>query len=257
MKKFIRRIGAVAPSNWLRCLILRVGGIKIGRSTYIGWGTKISGEVSIGSFVRIEQQCVIGSSVKIGDYTKIGRNAYIGPDVELGQKVIISSNTGIANSTIGDCSFIESGVQFTGFQKGKITIGEHSYIGIHNVLDWSGGIEIGNYVHIAGPSVGIWTHSSVYQALSGDKIDDHHRKQVAPVKIEDYVYIGGSSTVYPGVKINHHSVVLPNTAVNKDVGEYTMVGGSPMSVRRKIEIREDEIKFQSSNIHMVRKSGNT
>lgn len=243
--KLIRRIGSIFPCNWLRCIILKIGGVKIGNGTCIGYGTRIGDKVVIGKFVRIEHQCVIGGNVKIGDYTKIGRNAYIGPDVEVGQKVIISSNTGIANSTIGDCSFIEFGVQFTGFQKGKISIGEHSYIGIYNILDWSGGIEIGNYVHIAGPSVGMWTHTSVYQALSGDKIDEHRHKQVAPIKIEDYVYVGGNATIYPGVKIRHHSVVLPNTVVNKDVEEYTMVGGTPQSVKRKIT--EDEIKFIESS----------
>ncbi|MBI4722342.1 MAG: hypothetical protein HY769_04980 [Candidatus Stahlbacteria bacterium] len=168
LTKLIRRIGSIAPSNWLRCQILRVGGVRIGKATYIAWGTKISHTVVIGNSVKINEHCVIGSNVSIGDGTKIGREAQLGEDVKIGQKVIISSNTYIANTTIGDGSFIEYGVIFTGFQKGKITIGKHCYIGIYGVLDWSAGIEIGNYVHIAWPSVGIWTHSSVFQALAGD-----------------------------------------------------------------------------------------
>ncbi len=243
LNKLIRRIGSIAPSNWLRCQILRADRVRIGKGTYIGWGTRIGHNVVVGNFVRMNEHCVIGSKVSIGDGTKIGKGAQVGMDVKIGKKVIISSNTNIANSTIGDGSFIESGVIFTGFQKGKITIGNHSYIGMYGVLDWSGGIEIGNYVHIAGPSVGIWTHTSAFQSLAGDEIQNQSRKKVAPVKIEDYVYIGGNSTIYPGVKICHHSIVLPNTAVNKDVAEYTMVGGSPASVKRKIQITGTEIKF--------------
>ena len=225
--KIVRRIGSVMPTNALRCFALRMGGVRIGKASYIARGTKIGNDVRVGNFVKINENCVIGNNVSIGDETKIGRGAQVGIDVKIGKKVILSSNTNIANSSIGDGSFIEYGVIFTGFKKGKINIGNHCYIGIYGVLDWSGGIEIGNYVHIAGPSVGIWTHSSASQALAGDEILNQSRKKVAPVKIEDYVYIGGNSTIYPGVKIDHHSIVLPNTAVNKKVDEYTMVGGTP------------------------------
>ncbi|NBC08454.1 MAG: hypothetical protein GVY26_14765, partial [Bacteroidetes bacterium] len=52
-------------------------------------------------------------------------------------------------------------------------------------------------------------------------------RPVAPVVIEDNVYIGGNCTIYPGVKIGHHSVIAPNSAVTKDVVPYSMVGGVP------------------------------
>lgn len=241
--KIIRRVWSFAVPNWKRCLMLRLGGVKIGKGTYIAWGSRIGDKVIIGKSVRINKDCIIGNNVEIGDYTQIGKGTSVGPNVLIGKNVRIGRNTHIANSIIGDHSFIESGVFFTGFQEGKIKIGKNSYIGIYSVLDWSGDIEIGNCVHIAGPSVGIWTHTSVFQALSGDKLSDNRKKQVTRVKIEDYVYIGGNSTIYPGVKIKSHSVVLPNTAVNKDVDAYLMVGGSPASPKRKIEITDEKIKF--------------
>lgn len=241
--KIIRRVWSFAIPNWKRCIGLRLGGAKIGKGTYIAWGTRIGAQVIIGKSVIIDKGCTIGNNVEIGDYTEIGKGTSVGPNVVLGKNVRVGRNTNIANCLIGNYSFIESGVFFTGFKKGKIKVGEHSYIGLYSVLDWSGGIEIGNYVHIAGPSVGVWTHTSVHQSLSGNKLSDHSKKQVAKVKIEDCIYIGGNSTIYPGVTIKNHSVVLPNTAVNKDVPEYLIVGGCPALPKRKIEITDKEIKF--------------
>jgi UDP-3-O-[3-hydroxymyristoyl] glucosamine N-acyltransferase len=241
--KLIRKLGSVTPGNWLRRQILRAGSARIGKGTIIPRGTRIGHDVVIGKSVRVGRHCMIYGGVRIGDHSSIGDSAHVGPNVEMGERVTIGSDTLTANLLIGNDSFIESGVRFTGFQDGRIKIGKHSYVGTYGVLDWSGGIEIGDYVHIAGPSVGIWTHTSVFQALSGDELDNHRRKKVAAVKIEDHVYVGGNSTIYPGVEIGNHSVVLPNTAVNKDVKEHTMVGGSPMSVKRVIKTANEKIEF--------------
>jgi acetyltransferase-like isoleucine patch superfamily enzyme len=241
--KFVRRLGSIVPSNWLRRQVLRAGGVRIGEGTVIPRGIRIGHDVAIGRSVRVSEHCVIYGGVRIGDHSNIGEAARIGPNVKTGEKVTIGSNTFVANLLIGNNSFIESGVRFTGFQDGRIKIGKQSYIGTYGVLDWSGGIEIGDYVHIAGPSVGVWTHTSVFQALSGDELSNHKHKKVAAIKIEDYVYVGGNSTIYPGVKIGNHSVVLPNTAVNKDVEEHTMVGGSPAAVKRRIKTTNGEIEF--------------
>ena len=93
-------------------------------------------------------------------------------------------------------------------------------------------------MHIAGPSTAIWTHSSVFQVLRGHELKDKRLRTTAPVLIESNVYIGSNCTVYPGVTIGHHSVILPNTAVNQDVPSGVMVGGVPMRVIRKVTGRE-------------------
>jgi acetyltransferase-like isoleucine patch superfamily enzyme len=140
----------------------------------------------------------------------------------------------ISNAVIGDGTFVERGVVMTGFKSGRISIGRHSYVGIGAVLDWSGGLEIGSHVHIAGPSVGVWTHSSVFQALKGKELNDRTETSAAPVKIGDNVWIGGNSTVYPGTVIGPLAVVLPNSAVNKDVSTGTVVGGTPATFKRRL-----------------------
>lgn len=185
----------------------------------------------------IGQKCLISKDLVIGKGCILRNNVHIGNNVTLGSNVIIGSNSNINNIVINDNSHIESGVVCTGCGNGKIKIGKESYIGINNILDWSDNITIGDFVHIAGPSTGLWTHSSAKQALAGLLLSNKNInfRSTTPIVIEHNVYIGGNCTIYPGVKIGHHSVVAPNSAVNKNVEPYTMVGGVPAKFIKRIE----------------------
>ncbi len=197
------RLARVAPGNGLRCSLLRSAGLEIGDN------------------VKVDRHSIVWKGAKLADNVKIRHHA----------KIIASE--------IGSNSVIDTGSQILGLERNKVIIGEHTYIGFNNILDGSGGLTIGNHVHIAGPSVGIWTHSTVNKALMSSKITDNTHRMEGPVIIEDSVWIGGLSTIYPNVTIGHHSVVLPNSVVNKNVEPYTVVGGSPAVFKRKIEIGEN------------------
>ncbi len=169
----------------------------------------------------------------------IGENSIMGPGVELGKNVRVGKNVRLSNITVGENSFIESEVICTGHGKGRIKIDKESYIGLRNILDWSDNITIGNYVHIAGPSTGLWTHSSAKMCLNSIPLSQEDNKRYRPtgeINIEDNVYIGGNCTIYPGITIHHHSIVAPNSAVTKDVPPYTMVGGVPAKRIKDIKL---------------------
>jgi len=187
---------------------------------------------SIGKHVVISKDFICGHNCKISDGAVIGKEVVLGNSVEIGKRALISK------AQIGNQSFIESNVIFTGYGKGHIKIGNESYIGLYNVLDWSSDLIIGNYVHIAGPSTGIWTHSSTKMCLNGISLNEKSElfRPTAPVHIEDNVWIGGNCTIYPGVHIGRHSIVSPNSAVTKDVQPYSMVGGVPARVIKIIEM---------------------
>lgn len=159
----------------------------------------------------------------------IGSYSILGNEVKLGEKVEIGSGVCLEQIEIGKFSRIDSRVICTGSKGGKIIIGENSYIGLYNVLDHSDNISIGDFVHIAGPSTGLWTHSSYLMCLNSVKLIEQtvQNRPTAPIRIENNVYIGGNCTIYPGITIGHHSIVAPNSAVTKDVPPYTMVGGVP------------------------------
>jgi len=161
--------------------------------------------------------------------SKIGKNTLIGDGVVIGKNVKIGRSAILRKITIGNHSVIESFVKCVGTEKGCIFIGSNSYIGVSNILDNSANIKIGDFVHIAGPSTALWTHSSAKMCMNSIPLDKANEKYrpVAPIIIEDNVYIGGNCTIYPGIRIGHHSIVAPNSAVTKDIPPYSMFGGVP------------------------------
>jgi acetyltransferase-like isoleucine patch superfamily enzyme len=172
------------------------------------------------------KECVIGNDVIIGRGVILGRGVRIGMGACL-EKVEVSDHTDIS-----------TGVIITGHGDGTIRIGRESYIGIYNVLDWSDNITIGDYVHIAGPSTGLWTHTSAPMCINGIPLRDKdpNCRPTASINIGNNVYIGGNCTIYPGVTIGHHAIVAPNSAVTRNVEPYTMVGGVPARFIKKIYV---------------------
>jgi acetyltransferase-like isoleucine patch superfamily enzyme len=72
--------------------------------------------------------------------------------------------------------------------------------------------------------------------LNGIPLENKSQKYrpTKSIVIESNVYIGGNCTIYPGITIGHHSIVAPNSAVNKDVAPFTTVGGVPAAFIKNI-----------------------
>ena len=186
---------------------------------------------------KIQRGITFSADLKIGVNCVIGAHSIIGRQVVIGNNVRIGRYTFLEKISIDENSIIELGMICTGYGQGRIQIGRESYIGIRNILDWSDDITIGNFVHIAGSSTGLWTHSSAQMCLNDILLAEKDKKYrpTSPIIIEDNVYIGGNCTIYPGVTIHHHSIITPNSAVTKDVEPYTSVGGVPAKLIKKIE----------------------
>ena len=187
----------------------------------------------------------LGKGITFSKDLKMGKNCKVGNNVTFGKGVILVSNISIGKDAViekmevGVHSYIEGKVICTGYGNGKVKIGQNCYIGVYNVLDWSDDITIGNFVHIAGPSTGLWTHTSAPMCLNSIPLEQKGKefRPTAPIIIEDNAYIGGNCTIYPGITIGHHSIVAPNSAVSKNVEPYTMVGGVPAKVIKKLQIQ--------------------
>ena len=111
------------------------------------------------------------------------------------------------NITIGKNVFINSGSHFQ--DQGGIVIGDGALIG-HNVV-------LATINHALAPS-------------------ENRRNYYAPIKIGNNVWIGSNATVLPGVTIGEWSVVAAGAVVSKDVPPYTVVGGVPAKVLKKIKV---------------------
>jgi galactoside O-acetyltransferase len=55
----------------------------------------------------------------------------------------------------------------------------------------------------------------------------------APVRIEDDVWIGAHSVIFPGVVLGRGSVVGAGSIVTRDVEPFSIVAGVPAKVLRK------------------------
>jgi acetyltransferase-like isoleucine patch superfamily enzyme len=110
------------------------------------------------------------------------------------------------DTELGDRVFVGQGCSF--LDLGGITIGERSMI---------------------SPRVTLVTE--------GHPVEPAHRYDfitVAPIVIEENVWIGAAATVLPGVRIGHDSVVGTGTVVAKDVPPLTVVSGTGYVERHRL-----------------------
>ena len=119
--------------------------------------------------------------------------------------------------------------------------GQHIHVGDNFHADYNctmldlAEIRIGNNCLI-GPDVGIYT--------AGHRLEPEGRTLDVygmPITIGNDVWIGGNSTILPGVSIGDGAVVAAGAVVTKDVEPNTIVGGVPAKVIKKIEIKNRQI----------------
>lgn len=116
----------------------------------------------------------------------------------------------------------------------NLSCGEYVWVGENAVLDASGGLRIGAHTTIAVAAL-VWTHSSVLANIVLDNRSGNPWVVRKPTQIGSGCYIGGPSSIYPGVTIGDKVVVLPMSVVTEDVPGNVMVGGSPAKVIRTID----------------------
>jgi maltose O-acetyltransferase len=123
-------------------------------------------------------------------------------------------------------TFIFNGEGIIMYGEGNIRIGENSYIGRFSRIQSSKGynVEIGKECKI-GPFFQVWTETSEVDC------DFSNYSKIKPkygdIVIEDFVWIGSSVIISPGVRIGHNSIIGANSVVTKNVPDFAIVGGVP------------------------------
>ena len=81
-----------------------------------------------------------------------------------------------------------------------------------------------------GPNVSIYT-----ACHSTDPMERNSRKEWAePVTIGDNVWIGGSVTILPGVRIGNNVTIGAGSVVTKDIPDNVVAAGNPCRVIREV-----------------------
>jgi len=129
----------------------------------------------------------------------------------------------IDSSVQGGCTLHCGGMEWSKGQ-GRIRLGARSYIGHGCVIYGAGNVEIGADV-LVGPGVIITSQGHSFDDLTRPIKEQSH--VLAPIRIEDDVWIGAGSLILPGVHIQKGAVIAAGAVVNHDVGAYDKVAGVP------------------------------
>jgi len=115
-----------------------------------------------------------------------------------------------------------------------VKIGNHVYLGPDVNLDdlYPHLITIEDYVSI-GMRTLIFVHSN--PTCSIDIKNNYYQREVAPTTIKRGAWITPGCIILAGVTIGENSIVGAGSVVVKDVEPYTIVGGSPAKLIRRLE----------------------
>ena len=84
-----------------------------------------------------------------------------------------------------------------------------------------------------GSHVCIGAFSSIL-TLGHDPQSNNFNDMGGDIIIEDFVEIGSKVTILPNIRIGHHSKILPGSVIIKDILPYTLVGGNPSNIIKKL-----------------------
>jgi acetyltransferase-like isoleucine patch superfamily enzyme len=109
-------------------------------------------------------------------------------------------------------------------------IGQYNHITCVNRVFIGNGVLTGRWVTITDNSHGNSSYESLRQRPSLRKVESK-----GEVIIGDNVWIGDKCTILQNVHIGDGVIVAANSVVTKDVPPYSVVGGNPAKVLKKIE----------------------
>jgi len=117
----------------------------------------------------------------------------------------------------------------------ELHIGDHTSINHMVTISVECRVTIGSHCRIAG-------ETTIFDNNSHSVFPENDRKMtrddVAPITIEDHVWIGMRSMIFKGVTIGQGAVVAAGSIVTKDVPPRTLVGGNPARVIKTLNPRE-------------------
>jgi len=110
----------------------------------------------------------------------------------------------------------------------NIHIGKHVFINSGCRFQDQGGIYIGDYALIG--------HNVVLATINHDMNPFDRHNIYKPIRIGERAWIGSNVVITQGVTVGEGAVIAAGAVVTKDVPAFTVVGGVPAKVIKKVEI---------------------
>lgn len=176
-----------------------------------------------------------GNGIEVYLWTRIYR-CFLG---QLGKGTILSKADQLLNPRhifIGKQVGIAHGARLDAIRQfagqsyaGAIYIGDHTSIQPYAHIAAAASLYIGTYV-LTGSRIFISDHDHQFTKL--DVPVAYQPLAVAPVRIEDHVWLGENVTILKGVTVGHHAVIGANSVVTKNIPPFAIAAGSPAKVIR-------------------------
>lgn len=144
----------------------------------------------------------------------------------------VDPSSSINNVALGNNVKIAKRCSVFGSVGNILEIGDDSYIGMNTILNgYSAKLTIGCNVSIA-QNVNIMTDSGPNASVVLQKIYPIIKEEIV---IGDHCWVGASAIITPGVKLGKYCVVAANSYVTTSFDDYSIIGGTPAKLLKKID----------------------
>jgi acetyltransferase-like isoleucine patch superfamily enzyme len=140
------------------------------------------------------------------------------------------------NVTIGNSQTWIVGHKFPA--TARLVIGSNTTINYRTMISVAESVRIGSHCALAGELKIFDNNSHPLCHLKRREAHALTREDVAPVVIEDDVWIGTNCIIMKGVVIGRGAIVAAGSVVTKSVPEFTVVGGNPARILKKLTATE-------------------
>lgn len=203
--------------GFIKLLLYRLKGYRIGKGVSIGLGSVICGEqVEIGDHASIGFFTIVrGKEIRLGPFVKIGSTSFLDtPYIDIGEGTKINEQVFVGGLQYPDSRFV---------------VGENCQIQQMSFINPARSIVIGNDTGIGGHSL-IFGHSSHQSHFEGYAVD------FAPIEIGSGVGLAWRTFVLPGTKIGDGTMVGANSLVSGNVPPFSMAVGFPARIVGKAPV---------------------
>lgn len=180
---------------------------------------KMDGMAAIDSGVRLR----FAKNITLGNGVYLDQGTYLHATpngIELGENTIVMHGA------------VLHVYNFRELPNAGIKIGKDSLVGEYSVIRGQGGVVIGDRV-FTSPFTQIIAVNHVFNDVKRPFTEQGITAQ--GIVIEDDVWLGANAVITDGVRVGKGAVVAAGAVVTKDVPPYTVVGGVPAKIIKKIE----------------------